>query len=257
MEKFNYKKSLKYTDLDTVYAQCSGPGGLQLAEFMAEKMGVSEGKKFLDIGTNRGWQTCFFAKEYGVFVVGIDPWDDREQGNPMIDHLRINAEKWQVADSVVGLKIGVPETCFADESFDYVYSTTALEMVRVSQGVEGYLTCLKEIYRVLKPGGTFGLGEPMHLDVEIPEDLLPYVSQEEYAWKDCFRTIHETAEIVQAAGFEIVESAYAPDAWQWWMDFAKYDPFCKKEPEDDPKILAVDGGRWTSFGYVIGKKAGR
>lgn len=254
MEKFNYKKSKKYTDLDTIYAQCSGPGGLRLAEFMAEKMGVSAGKKFLDIGTNRGWQTCFFAKEYGVFVVGIDPWDDREQGNPMVDHLRINAEKWQVSDSVVGLKIGVPDTHFADESFDYIYSTTALEMVRVSQGVEGYLKCLKEIYRILKPGGVFGLGEPMHLDVEIPADLMPYVSQDEYAWKDCFRNIYETTDLVREAGFEIVESAYAPDAWQWWMDFAEHDPFCKKEPDDDPKTLAVDGGRWTSFGYIIGKK---
>ncbi len=254
MQKFEYRKSGKYTDLDTVYAQCSGPGGLQLAEFMAEKMGIAAGKKLLDIGTNRGWQTCFIAKEYGVFVVGIDPWDDREQGNPMIEHVRKNAEKWQVADSVVGLKVGVPDTFFADETFDFAYSTTALEMVRVSQGVEGYLKSLKEIFRVLKPGGIFGLGEPMHLDVEIPPDLLPYISQNEYAWKDCFRTIHETTDLIREAGFVIIESDYAPDAWKWWMDFADHDPFCKKEPDDDPKTLAVDNGRWTSFGYVIGKK---
>lgn len=256
IQKIDYKKSKKYTDLDTIYAQCSGPGGLQLAEFMAEKMGISAGKKLLDVGTNRGWQTCFLAKEYEVFVVGIDPWDDREQENPMIDHVRMNAEKWQVEDSVVGLKIGVPDTLFADESFDYVYSTTALEMVRVSQGIEGYLKCLKEIYRVLKPGGVFGLGEPMHLDVEIPSDLMPYISQDEYSWKECFRTIHETTDFVRTAGFEIVESAYAPDAWRWWMDFAKHDPFCKQSPEEDPKTLEVDGGRWTSFGYIIGKKQG-
>jgi hypothetical protein len=33
-----YTKAIKYSDLETIYAQCGGPGGLKLAEFMAEKM---------------------------------------------------------------------------------------------------------------------------------------------------------------------------------------------------------------------------
>lgn len=86
MTGFSYKKSNKYTDYDTIYEQCSGPGGLQLAEFMAEKMGISEGGKLLDVGSNRGFQTCFLAKEYNIFAVGIDPWDDRIEGNPMVEH---------------------------------------------------------------------------------------------------------------------------------------------------------------------------
>ena len=53
MTKFQYQKSNKYIDLNTIYEQCSGPGGLQLAEFMAEKMKLTAGKKLLDIGTNR------------------------------------------------------------------------------------------------------------------------------------------------------------------------------------------------------------
>jgi hypothetical protein len=32
-----YPKASKYPDLDTIYTQCSGPGGLKLAEFMADK----------------------------------------------------------------------------------------------------------------------------------------------------------------------------------------------------------------------------
>ena len=255
MAGFEYKKSLKYTDYDTIYEQCSGPGGLQLAEFMAEKMGILSGKKLLDVGCNRGWQTCFLAKEYGVFVVGIDPWDDRMDGKSMVGHLRKNSVLWGVEDSVLGIKTGVPDTNFAPESFDYVYSTTALEMIRVSQGIEGYIEALKEIYRVLKPGGVFGVGEPMHLGVPVPEDLEPYVSQDEYSWKECFRSLDETREQIESAGFEILESAYAPDAWEWWMAFAKHDLFCKEDPGDDPMTLEVDGGRWTSFGYVIAKKS--
>ena len=39
MTAFAYPKSSRYTDLTTNYAECSGPGGLRLTEFMAEKMG--------------------------------------------------------------------------------------------------------------------------------------------------------------------------------------------------------------------------
>lgn len=94
----------------------------------------------------------------------------------------------------------------------------------------------------------------MHLDVEIPLDLEPYVSQGEYPWKTCFRSLHQTTELVDSAGFDILEAEYAPDARQWWMAFAKHDPFCQQRLEEDPKTLEVDDGRWTSFGYVIGKK---
>jgi len=124
----------------------------------------------------------------------------------------------------------------------------------MSLGVEGYLECLKEIHRVLKPGGVFGLGEPMHLDIDPPADLLPYISEDEYPWIECFRSLRETVEEVRAAGFEIAEAEYAPDARQWWLSFAEHDPFCKEEPEKDPKTLEVDDGRWASFGYIIGVK---
>ncbi|APG28609.1 methyltransferase type 11 [Syntrophotalea acetylenivorans] len=253
MEKQDYPKASKYTDLDTIYAQCSGPGGLKVAEFIAEKMGLSKSKRLLDVGCNRGYQSCFLAKEYGLSVTGIDPWDDRMDGRPMIDHARENAEIWGVANAFLALKTGVPETGFATSSFDFVYSTTALEMLRVMNGEEGYIACLKEISRVLKPGGTFGLGEPMHLDVDIPADLEPYVSQSEYPWKECFSDLSTTVESVKKAGFEVIESAYAPDSRDWWLEYAKHDPFCKAKPDEDPKTLEIDRGRWVSFGYVIAR----
>lgn len=130
MTHLKYSKSAKYTDLATIYAQCSGPGGLQLAEFMADKMRLHSGKRLLDVGCNRGIQTCFLTKEYDISAVGIDPWDDRMDGRPMVDHACENAEKWGVSDSALFQKSGLPDSYFASESFDYVYSTTALEMVR-------------------------------------------------------------------------------------------------------------------------------
>ncbi len=254
MTQLRCNKSASYTDLNTIYAQCSGPGGLHLAEFMADKMGMEAGKRLLDVGCNRGYQTCFLAREYGVQAMGIDPWADRMEGDPMVDHLRRNAEAWGVSHLVLGQKIGVPDTHFAAGSFDFVYSTTALEMIRMLEGEEGYLACLKELWRVLKPGGVMGIGEPMHRDIPVPPDLMPHVSQSDFPWKDCFRDIHQTVDAIRQAGFEIIEADYAPEAHKWWMEYAEHDPFCKLDPEGDPKTLTVDDGRWVSFGYVIARR---
>lgn len=254
MMTVTYPKANKYPDLGTIYIQCSGPGGLKLTEFMAEKMDLQKNKRLLDVGTNRGYQSCFLAAEYGVFVVGIDPWSDRDGTRTHIDYLADNARAWGVSDLILGVQVGVPDTRFADNTFDYAYSTTTLEMIRGFEGQDAYLACLSEIYRVLKPGGVFGLGEPMHLGIDIPPDLVPLVTVGPASWADCFVTVKETEAICREAGFEIVEADYAPDANLWWQEYVIYDPGSKEDPDGDPKEIEVDGGRWLSFGYVIARK---
>jgi len=251
----SYPKADKYPDLGTIYAQCGGPGGLRLAEFMAEKMHLQPKKRLLDVGTSRGYQSCFLAKEYGVFVVGIDPWADRDGTRTHIEHLMNNAQAWGVPELALGVQVGVPDTRFVENTFDYVYSTTTLEMIRGINGEEAYRECLSEIYRVLKAGGVFGLGEPMHLDVDIPADLAPLVTQGSESWADCFATIQETETACKSVGFEIVEAGYAADARLWWQEYATYDPGCQEGLDGEQEAIEVDNGRWTSFGYVIAEKA--
>jgi cyclopropane fatty-acyl-phospholipid synthase-like methyltransferase len=249
-----YPRANRYLDLKVIYAQCSGPGGLKLAEFMAEKIGLQANKRLLDVGTNRGYQTCFLAKEYDVFIVGIDPWTDRDGKRTHVDYLMDNAQEWGVEDLILGVQVGVPDTRFGKDSFDYVYSTTTLEMVRGIDGEDAYRQCLTEIYRVLRPGGVVGLGEPMHLDVDIPADLVPLVASGSDSWANFFATIKETVTAFRSVGFEILEADYAPDARQWWLEYAQYDPHCQKDPEGELKAIQVDNGRWLSFGYVIATK---
>ena len=161
-----------------------------------------------------------------------------------------------MADRVLGVQVGVPDLKFADESFDAAYSTTALEMIRGFEGEERYRECLSEILRVLRPGALFGMGEPMHLDAPLPADLDPLVSRGTHPFKKFLATADETATAFRTAGFEVDEVDYAPDAQAWWDEFRQYDPGCRRNPEDDPRMLETDGGRWISFGYVIAKKPG-
>ena len=256
--QFLYTRSNQYTDLDLIYSECSGPGGLQLTEFMAEKMHLRPGARLLDIGIERGYQTCFLAKEYDVLAIGIDPDDDRSDGVPHIEHLQRNASAWGVEDSVIGLKAGVPDTGFARNTFDFVHSTTTLEMVRGLFGVGYYQKCLAEIYRILRPGGIFGLGEPMHQDIPLPADLSPIYTKGggvgPQGWADCFATVAETVRLCRDAGFEVLEADHTPDAWNWWQEFVDHDPHCKADPDGEAKIICQDGGRWLSYGYVIARK---
>lgn len=245
----DHQKSSKYSDLQTIYRECSGPGGLRLAEFMAEKMHIEKGAKLIDIGFNRGYQTCFLAKEYGAHIVAIDPWDDLDSGLPHVDYLMKNAADFGVLESVLGVKSGVPESLMPSGYFDYAYSTTTLEMVRGFSGMDMYIASLREIHRILKKGGVFGLGEPMHFDVPVPVDLAVHVTNNK--WEECFATIEDTKQAVTDAGFSVLEAGYCRDADEWWEEFASNEPFC--DP-DDVAVIQKNAGRWLSFGYVIAKK---
>lgn len=247
----NNQRSLKYIDLKTVYAQCSGPGGLKLTEFIAEKMDIKNGKRLVDIGVYRGYQTCFMAKEYDIDIVGIDPWNDRIEGIPHIDFLMKNAADFGVTNRIMGVKSGVPESMLPTDCFDYAYSTTTLEMIRGYQGMEAYIASLKEIHRILKRGGVFGLGEPMHFDIPIPDDLAPYVKNNQ--WETCFATIEDTEEAVKQAGFSILQSGYCDEADNWWKEFSEYAPGYDAV-DDDNIVIRNNNNRWLSFGYVIAVK---
>jgi hypothetical protein len=85
----------------------------------------------------------------------IDDFDPEGDRQPYVDHLRRNAQSWGVADRVLGVRLGVPDIKFADESFDAAYSTTALEMIRGLHGDDQYLASLEEVLRVLRPGALF------------------------------------------------------------------------------------------------------
>jgi 2-polyprenyl-6-hydroxyphenyl methylase/3-demethylubiquinone-9 3-methyltransferase len=97
-----------------------------------------EGLQVLDVGCGGGFLTEEIAK-YGLKAVGIDP------SAPSLEAARSHAEK-------IGLRIqyleGIGEQLpFPDSTFDIVFCCDVLEHVTDYQEV------LKEVHRVLRPGG--------------------------------------------------------------------------------------------------------
>jgi SAM-dependent methyltransferase len=99
----------------------------------------------LDCGTGPGSITCELAKALApgnVIGIDIDPW--------MINRARDAAEQMELSN--LRLKIAdIEHLPFPDASFDAVWCSSTLQFLQKPlKGVE-------EVFRVLKPGGVFGV----------------------------------------------------------------------------------------------------
>lgn len=125
------------------------------------KMGrIGSKDRVLDIGTGRGFPAIEIAKEVpSCRVVGVDVWDSPAKGQIhkgfIVGNSKENAERNAVLegvqDRVEFKQCDARETPFEPASFDVVVSFTSLHQM-VYFGRDGDRV-LKEIHRVLKPGG--------------------------------------------------------------------------------------------------------
>lgn len=64
-------------DLDEIMYNCGlemlHPGGLEKTDEMARICQIGADKTLLDIGAGRGASSCYLARKYRCYVIGIDP----------------------------------------------------------------------------------------------------------------------------------------------------------------------------------------
>jgi len=133
--------------------------GRVAAEEFLDALDIRPGHKVLDVGCGLGGPSRMAAVRYGAEVSGIDLTADfceaARQLNALVGLDAIRIEQ--------GDALAMP---FADDSFDRIFT------LHVAMNIADKHALYREIARVLKPGGRFGLydivagsGEPVHLPV--------------------------------------------------------------------------------------------
>jgi cyclopropane fatty-acyl-phospholipid synthase-like methyltransferase len=128
---------------------------LNTNKVLAERIGVRAGQRILDAGCGAGDGAVWLARHYGVEVTGITLVPSQ------IARARAFAHKMGVSDNVHFEVMDYTKTTFADSSFDVVW---AVESVCHTPTKNQFI---QEAYRVLKPGGRFGMIEYLHSDQEL------------------------------------------------------------------------------------------
>ncbi|KAK3050235.1 Delta(24)-sterol C-methyltransferase [Extremus antarcticus] len=120
--------------------------------YLALKMGIQEGQRVLDVGCGVGGPAREIAKFTGANIVGLNNNDYQ------IERATGYAIKEKLDNQLSYVKGDFMQMDFPDNSFDAVY---AIEATVHAPSLEGIYS---EIFRVLKPGGVFGVYEWLMTD---------------------------------------------------------------------------------------------
>jgi ubiquinone/menaquinone biosynthesis C-methylase UbiE len=140
-------------------------GGHDSTQKLLDLVRIETSSRVLDVGCGSGLTACFVAETYGALVYGIDI------SEVMIDRARERAHRQGLTDWV-DLQIGdVFELPFEDGWFDVVIVESVLMPLPGDKG-----QAMKEMVRVLKPGGRMGANEST-LDPAVPPELEAKIAQ--------------------------------------------------------------------------------
>lgn len=126
---------------------------------MAEALPLTSASHLLDIGAGYGGSARYLAKNFQCKVTALN-LSETENKRHRQKNRQENLEKY--IDVVQGNFESLP---FPDQSFDFVWSQDAILHSSQKQRV------FQEVYRVLKPQGTFIFTDPMQAD-DCPEGVL-------------------------------------------------------------------------------------
>ncbi|KAK8914869.1 Sterol 24-C-methyltransferase [Metarhizium anisopliae] len=205
--------------------------------YLAHSIGIKEGMKVLDVGCGVGGPAREIAKFTGAHITGLNNNDyqidrathyaqkeglsnqlDFVKGDFMVSGTMANAPFVVFRGGIIEDEelTGWQQMSFEDNTFDAVYAIEATVHAPTLEGI------YSQIFRVLKPGGVFGVYEWLMTD-EYDNDNLHHreirlgIEQGDGISNMC--KVSDALEAMKAAGFELLRAedlADRPDPLPWY-----------------------------------------
>ena len=182
--------------------------------YLAHQIGIKEDMKVLDVGCGVGGPAREIAKFTGAHITGLNNNDYQ------IQRATFYAAKEGLSKQLAFVKGDFMQMDFPDNSFDAVYAIEATVHAPKLVGV------YSEIFRVLKPGGVFGVYEWLMTD-DYDNDNLEHreirLGIEEGDGISNMVKISEGVQAMKDAGFDLLhheDLAQRPDAIPWYWPLA-------------------------------------
>lgn len=165
-------------------------GGREATVDFATEMGVRPGMHLLDIGSGLGGASRYFAHERGCRVTGIDLTED---------YVRVAAalaRRVGLAGRVDYRSGSALDPPFAPASFDGAY------MLHVGMNISDKPTLFRQVRRVLKPGGIFGIYDVMREGEGALSFPVPWAATAETSFVE---TAGAYRRHLESAGFKVLK----------------------------------------------------
>jgi len=216
--------------IELIYGQnMLSQGGTAKIEEMFSGIDLN-GKKALDIGSGLGGVDFYLAQNYAIDITGIDP------ENFIVNDAHKRLEQLKQSQSFKGSVMfqhhtrGCSLSQFADNTFDIVFSKEALLHVDFDQKA----AYLKEMYRVLKPGGKLVILDWLHTSPDYSVDVHEMMTIDAIAYN--LITPQEYTQQLETAGFSNICFA---DLTEQYKNLTSDD--CRKVEETKQAIVELFG----------------
>ena len=182
--------------------------------YLAYMIGIKEGMRVLDVGCGVGGPAREIAKFTGAKIVGLNNNDYQ------IDRAAHYAAKEGLSQQLSFVKGDFMQMEFPSNSFDAVY---AIEATVHAPSLEGIYS---QIFRVLKPGGVFGVYEWLmkeNYDNDNAHHRAIRLGIEQGDGVSNMERIEVALDAMKAAGFELThheDLADRPDRRPWYWPLA-------------------------------------
>jgi SAM-dependent methyltransferase len=163
-------------------------GGRPATTDLCERLGVESDMTVVDVGCGIGGTARFLASRFGCAVTGVDL-------APNYVAVARELTEWTGLSDRVRFKVGSAlEMPFDGDSFD------GAVQLHVGMNIEDKQTLCDEVFRILRPGGRFGLYDIMRTSEDPLTFPVPWAANESMSFVDDIPA-YQTA--LEAAGFEV------------------------------------------------------